>query len=85
MLYVAFLPFRHHGLNIWDRKRMMALELARLLYDHVEGEYPGVSMSLTNLHFTWWSIMTDEDFHHWEKKVRQVQGGNWPYYVYAEM
>lgn len=30
-------------------------------------------------------IMTDEDFYHWEKKVRQVQGGNWPYYVDAEM
>lgn len=63
----------------------MALELARVLYSEEEGEYPGITMSATNLHFTWRSIMTNEDFHYWDEKVRQTRDGHLPYYVYAEM
>ena len=83
--YVGFRPFRSYGLSIWDRRRLMALELARVLYSEEEGEYPGITMSATNLHFTWRSIMTNEDFHYWDEKVRQTRDEHLPYYVYAEM
>ena len=63
----------------------MALELARAIYEKEEGEYPGVRMSLTSSEFTWQSIMTDEDFHRWEEKMRHIRDGKLPYYIYAEM
>lgn len=82
--YVGFSPFRRHGLVIWDRKRLMALELDRAIYNNVQ-DYSGIYTSITNLYYTWWSIMTDEGFHFWEEKVQKIRDRNLPYYIFAEI
>ena len=82
--YVGFLPFQHYGFAIWTQRRLMVLELGRAVYDAIQ-DYPGIRTSITNLYYTWWSIMTDEDFDNWEEKMRHIERGNLPYYIYDEM
>ncbi|MCJ1302768.1 hypothetical protein MMC08_005573 [Hypocenomyce scalaris] len=59
----AWQPFRRLGFGIWDRKRMVALEMFRALrevYSPSDGEQNitevGIRMSINNVCFTWHSI-----------------------------
>lgn len=84
---VGFAPFCRYGLAIWDRKRLMGLELKEVVLDerdYPDGDYPGIYMSSINQYFTLRGMMT-EDLQRWAEKRRQVLEGNMSYSKYSEM
>lgn len=86
--FVGFAPFRRYGLSIWDRKRLMALELKEIVLDerdYPDGDYTGIYMSSRNQYFTLRSMMTEEDLQHWAEKRQQALEGNRSYSIYSEM
>lgn len=86
--FVGFPPFRRYGLALWDRKRLMTLELRGLVLDekdYSDGDYLGIRLSPSKSYITLRSMMTEEDLQHWAEKRRQVLEGNLTYSIYNGM
>lgn len=80
---LVFPPFRRYGLALWDRERLMALELRGMVisFDEPDSE---VFLTELNLFSTWRSLLSEEEIEYCRWKKQQILDGNITYRIYTE-